>query len=580
MSLIFKKISFKNFLSFGNNITTIELDNQLSTLIYGINGSGKTTIMEAIYYNLIGKPFRDIKKDELINTANQKELYTELSLEFNKDKYLIKRGMKPNIFEIEKNGKLVEMDASIKDYQKVVNNLIGVDAKTFSDTIFISSKNYTPFMTLKASDKRNFIENVFGLKEFSAISDELKIDRSLTTNRVSDLHKDIDHQTSLLEMGQETNEKTSSNNSVLIDETKADIAEEKKQGKKASTETNKINKWLIESDVKKEILIIENNIINFNNDISKHKTLVSQSEIELRRLFKEQEFFTNNSSCPQCKQSLDKSSNFLKKYLKELKQEIVCNQSNIIENADEIGRLETLMDEKVEERNKLNVNYSKASSRLLELGNNISNHIRNIKRLEATLIKLNEKNTDELIDVLTFENKIKEFNLDLTEKDTKLENIKTLIQMMSDKGIKSFVISKYLPTVNQLANKWLGLFNADYRIKFDSLFNISIIARGYEKLSYGSFSSGETQRVDLALLFAFHEISVMKNSMNMSILLLDEISDKSLDTAGLEGLLMAFEFFKSKGISIFNITHRPEIKDRFDRSIKVYKEKFSKIELQ
>jgi len=581
MSLIFKQISFKNFLSFGNKLTTIKLDKNEATLIFGENGMGKTTILESIYFSLFGKPFRSIKKSELINSINQKELYTELEFSYDNENYTIKRGMKPDIFEIYKNDTLINIDGAMKDYQTILNRMIGVDSKIFSDTIFISSKNYTPFLKLKASDKRNFIENVFGLKEFSFISDELKINRSLSLTKVSDLQKDIAHQVSLLEMGEETNEKTSSNNDILIKETDDKIKEEKTAGKKLSTEKKKIDKWLKGSDVENKLEIIEKKVEKTAEDISLYKSFISKNKNEIRRMKDEQEFFTNNTSCPQCKQPLDKKSEFLEKYLYELGLNISVQEGDLEFNLEDIGSLTQKKTSNIEEYNKLNKNYLKATQRLSDISNSINNHIRNIKSLEHTLMSLNDKNDSELIDVSLFKKKISNFKEELTEKDTRVDRIKTLIKMMGKDGIQKFVISKYLPMMNNLTCKWLGVFGANYRILFDSLFNVKIVARGYENLSYGSLSSGEEQRLNISLLFAFNELSRMKNSINTSILLLDEVGDTSLDETGLNGLFLAFEHFKENGISIFNISHRSELKDRFDNSIKVNKNSnnFSEIEI-
>lgn len=579
MSLIFKSIKFKNFISFGNQITEIELDTNENILMYGENGAGKTTIMEAIYYALQGKPYRNIKQAELINTTNTKELYTELILQKNEDVYLIKRGMKPNIFEIELNGKEINMDSKIKDYQRIIDDLIGVDSKTFSDTIFISSKNYTPFMALKASDKRNFIENIFDIKKFSNISDQLKIQRSLTTTQISNAKKDIENQENLLNQAIEINKKINDDGKEEIKECEIKLSEINKKLKELNAENKKIETWLEKTDIKNDCKTKKDELQQFSDCIRTSSMFVADFESKLEAHEKEYKFLKKNDICPTCHNAIDGNSEFFKKYISEL----VTSAKNLkIELNNEKANLEKLTNsfkELNDEIDKLEKQMKLADDRIYDIERDVKSLKMNKYDLEKTIKSLSEKTDNKLIETESIKNKIKEFNKEQNKFDVKYDRLIKLINMMGDKGIKRFVVEKYLPILNSLVNKWLQIFNANYRVKLDNTFKLTIIARGYETLSYHSFSSGENQRIDLSLLFAFYELSKQKNSMDMSLLLLDEISDKSLDKDGLDGLLLAFEHFKEKGMTIFNITHRPEMKDKFDKSIRVYKDKFSKIDI-
>jgi DNA repair exonuclease SbcCD ATPase subunit len=725
----FTKLRFKNFLSFGNTITEINLDSNLTTLITGENGAGKTTAMEALYFAITGKPYRKIKKEHLINNINNKELYTEVEFNHDNHEYVIKRGIKPNIFELYRDVKLIDQDAATKDYQKILENLIGIDADTFSKTIFISSKNYEPFLKMNAADKRNFIENVLNIRIFTEILDQVKIKRSLQAEKHNEIEfrrkNTIDKKNVAIESNEkysqnidqeikDLNDKIKAEQSGLsdfedelkrieawleknefqskIDELKQSINTEREKEKtiyesvttlfeekqsKLSAELKTRKDSYLEINAKQVKLFSSHNKLEseydslvrthtaalkeieqtINNDIVNLKNAKETENIykqqELDKILEHKKFFGNHTVCPQCQQEINPDNKNMADILKKIDKDIDALEKSIAANNKEVTKrvkelentlkqqkneidekyqtlkaeckerietsskemarieeslntlnlevgaielkLQTLDNEKkqminyrrseistaineIEEKMKpIQANIDKANKRQQEINNCKSKIDTAIEMYQARIEELSKTDKKELVDISKFDKELVEIEKELVASDYYKETINEMIKILSDKGIKSYIVKKYIPTLNQLTNKYLEIFSAPYRISFDEQFDINIASRGYEKLGYGSLSSGEEQRVDLALLFAFYELGKLKNSINSNILLLDEISDKSLDKAGLDGLFMIFETMKTKGMTIFNISHRPEVKDRFDKAFEVNKARFSQL---
>lgn len=731
----FTKLSFKNFLSYGNKLTTIDLDVNKTVLISGENGTGKTTALEAFFYNLTGKPFRKVKLAELINTTNKKELYTEVEFEHQGKTFLIRRGMKPNIFEIYQDQTLINLDSKTKDYQKILENLIGVDSKTFANTIFISSKQYTPFMKLEAADKRNFIENVLNIKKFSEILEQVKIKRSLQNETHNSLEFQLKNAKDKLAVAKESNEKYAKGReeekekllvqlkekdteleslkqeetrikewaeSSKIEESIKEInlkikaKEQEKSNIQESinkliednyTEKKKINQQIAntidaihhqdkkQSDLLKEVGNIQRDLQNdlkqIQDDIKKaekesentifNEMIKSDSEKKainnrIADYKKQVEFYKHNSTCPTCKQNIDQDSDIISKHIEELNgsikdEEVKINQliisfdtfkvtqhklveqqislfrakeepirdeyikkiaennkniellkkdiEKIREEQKELKEQESKLDERLrsekytlseklsaidEEIEAIRVsnqtnekNYNKAQTRLSVIESEIRSINKNKDQIQETITEIDNTKKVDFISTDGIEKDIEQAQITINDSEYKKETINEMIKILSDKGIKSYIIAKYSPFIASLCNKYLEIFGASYRVSFDDQFDITIHGKGYDKLGYGSFSSGEEQRLDLSLLWAFFELGKSKNSINTNLILLDEISDKSLDSSGLDGMFIIFEQLKRRGMSIFNITHRPEIKDRFDMSYRTEKQMFSQL---
>lgn len=666
----FKSIRFKNFLSFGNKFTELKLDGNNTILVTGENGAGKTTALEAFYFGMTGKPFRKIKKEELINSTNKKDLLVEIEFEHDNHDYLVKRGIKPNVFELYRDGKLVDTDSSRKDYQKTLELLIGVDSDTFANTIFVSSKNYTPFLKLNTSDKRNFIENVLNIKIFSEMLEELKIKRTLIKERITELDYKIKNNQDKITIAIESNNKILNDkaerlesfksilneNKVKLEETDNNLKVKKneyelekfeeriiKYNKLLNDVRNKYNILISENESERNILKLKENSLrttlvniekNKTNDISTKSALFKADyekikiqkdniKTKINEIKENNEFYSNNSICPTCHQPIDKCNDSIAEILKSNKDKIENYLNEIKHFDDEIELMkinfksikETIEDEYNKQKetveNELSlIDYSLIDNKLNELKNKLSSEeneiitnidynnkrkheydieindlISTIKNINSNIEYFNrqieelENKKDIVIDISEFENELKINNEDKEKESYKFESLLELINILSDKGIKSYIIKKYIPTINELVNKYLEIFSAKYRISFDENFDIEIYAKGYEKLSYGSFSSGEEQRLDLSLLFAFYELGKLKKSINTNVIFFDEISDKSLDSDGINGLMNIFNTLKRNGRTVYNISHRIEMQDKFDKTIKVNKIKgFSNIE--
>lgn len=656
----FKKIRFRNFLSFGNKFTELDLSQNKTILVTGENGAGKTTALEAFYFGMTGKPFRKIKKDELINTTNKKDLLVEIEFEDNGSEYLVKRGIKPNIFELYKDSELMNMDANSKDYQKTLELLVGVDSDTFANTIFVSSKNYIPFLKLSASDRRNFVENVLNLKVFSEMCEELKTQRGILKEVVTELSLSLDNVKDKYNLAEESNRKFSQNSedkiNALLEKNKeletqilnwqeeinskdtnslnTQIQEIETQIDNINNEYNNELKGINESkqkyiseysqyknslsqlskDESSQILVLENNL--------KSETAIQDMEIKNNERMKKdllsKKDFYNKDICPTCGQKI---------HLDDFKSELDKLETDI-KNCDKaievsINKKETMKNEFIKKQNKIKndicIQKQELNNKIVsleEVKNSIDNdmaaidkkydEIKNTKRTSLNQLKnelsyvkeINNKilmnnrvignnNTEikeqeklkntPLIDLKEFIEKGKELKKEKISKEYDLQNIMEVINILSDKGIKSYILKKYIPILNDLTNRYLEIFSAKYRIAFDETFDLEIFARGYEKLSYGSFSSGEEQRLDLSLLFAFYELGKMKKSINTNVVFFDEISDKSLDSDGINGLLNIFKSLKNSGKTVYNISHRVEMQDKFDKVLEVNKNMFSQL---
>lgn len=566
--MILKKIRAKNFLSYGNNWTEIDLNTNELVAIIGTNGSGKSSIVtDAIHYAFTGKAYRNINKPQLINQYNKKDMMVELELDFKGSDILVRRGMYPNVFEIYKDGQLIGENSSIVDYQTVLENMLEIDSKTIRQTMMMSSRYYTPFLQLNPADKRNFIESILSIKMFSAMCENLKQRITNLKQEDSFLIKDLD--------------KVRSNISLLQDMTK-------KQKKEIDKEKKTIQKRI--HDAEKEIAHAKKEIATFHNKESHLKDKIielqekliladkiqeknAKLQVEVANLAKRIAFFKENDSCPLCLQDIDHVTK--KKRLNEFLQ----IEEKLNEKTQKIS-------EALEKIQKINTKISTLKQGCKDIQFDVSNlngdikvHERQILNDQVEFNRLIEKSTSEE------ENNIKKFELEKQQIEERrhalsIEQSRSseLIKLLSEKGIKKFILRKYIPVLNKLVNNYLTMLDAQYQIMFDDEVNERIIARGYEELNYNSFSGGERQRVDLALLFSFLELSRLKNSVETNVIILDETLDASLDSTGINGVFSILHHLKRQGYTVFVVSHRSEVSDYFDKVIKVSKKRFSEIE--
>jgi len=553
----FNYVTFKNFLSYGNNKTTYNFSDGKITVINGKNGNGKSSVLEAIYFCLTGKPYRNVNKKELINTKNKKDCLVELSFTVREDNYLVKRGINPNIFEIIKNGNPLDESSHVKDFQVVLNNITGINESAIEQIIIISNRFYKPFLELPAAQKRSFIENIFGLHLFSEMNENLK--QRLTSLKQNELliNKDIEKIDSNIQLLSETKQEDNVDYEPII------LGLEK---------NNKgIEKEISDLEEKKKVLLgekqkLESLIVNKNDYIKKRV----KCENEIERAEEDVEFYRLHDECPTCKQDIEES-------VKEKQISECVNGINLWKERKVLVDTKISKIEKVEKKiNELRQEILTIDSSISKLQYCIINNNNMILLNKKLSIKQKEIVVDNSNRILGLK-KDKESKLSqIVSISNEKKNVSVVQSLISDNGIKRYVFSKYTPMLNKYLDEYLELLDSKYRLIFNEEMEETIVAKGYDKLNYGSFSAGEKQRCDLALLFSFLEIAKMKNNLSCNLLFCDEMF-ADLDQDGVNGLSNIFGLLKDKGYSINLITHDDKIKDLADISIRAEKKIFSEL---
>lgn len=567
--IYFKKISWKNFLSTGNQFTEVQLDECQNSLIIGTNGAGKSTILDALTFVLFGKSFRKINKPQLINSTNEKDCVVNIDFRIGSVEWSIVRGIKPNIFEIYRDGTPLDQAASANDQQKYLEqSILKMNYKSFTQIVILGSSNFTPFMQLPASGRREVIEDILDIKVFSTMNNIIK-------DQLRKHREDI----KVLNL-----KKESVSDKVLMQENF--IKELDTRGKNTLQKyEDKISELNIDIDVfnqnnnieEKEILRYRKELESVQDAKTKIRKLgnlkgkISQKMDSIKR---EQNFFSDNLTCPTCEQTIEES--FRTQRLKN-------SNTKLKELEDGFEQLiDTIKSEEFRESV-----YDNITKSIMESQSKISTNSAKISSLQAQITGLNHE-IKTLNDQSTNKNEEKEklnaykeslekvFD-DLTEKRIKVANHDFLHELLKDSGVKSKIIEKYLPLINQQVSKYLQMMEFYINFKLDEEFNETVESPIHEDFSYSSFSEGEKQRIDLALLFTWREVAKIKNSTSTNLLIMDEIFDSSLDGFGTDDFLKIIRFVV-KDANVFVISHKESLHDKFDRVIKFEKRKnFSQI---
>ena len=562
--IIFKKIRWKNFLSTGNQFTQVDFLEYQTNLIVGTNGAGKSTILDALTFALFNKPFRKINKSQLVNTTNEKETLVEVDFEVNNREYVVRRGIKPNVFDIQVNGELLHREADDRTNQKILEeNILKVNYKSFTQIVILGSSAFVPFMQLTAPNRREVIEDLLDIRIFSSMNNFLKDKVRIEKEQIKslDLKKDNIKDKILMQENFMKDLEEQGKTSVKANQDKITTLIEDSEYCSSSNEELEVKV----SDLTKE----QEKLSGSSQKLLKLNNLKGKITQKVSTITKEHKFFSENVTCPTCTQTIEESFRLnriddvqskakdLNKGLKELEE--------TIESERERERLFTKLSKEI---TKLNNGISQNNTR-------ISGFQRQIRDLESEIQRITEQSKNRN----TEHEKLNEFreNLqktfeNLADKKTEINYYDFAYSLLRDDGVKTKIIKKYLPFINQQINRYLQMMDFYINFTLDEEFKETVQSPIHEDFSYASFSEGEKMRIDLALLFTWREVARVKNSVNTNLLIMDEVFDSSLDGFGTEEFLKIIRYI-IKDANIFVISHKTDLLDKFESVIKFDKVK-------
>ena len=562
--IIFKKIRWKNFLSTGNQFTQVDFLEYQTNLIVGTNGAGKSTILDALTFALFNKPFRKINESQLVNTTNEKETLVEVDFEVNNREYVVRRGIKPNVFDIQVNGELLHREADDRTNQKILEeNILKVNYKSFTQIVILGSSAFVPFMQLTAPNRREVIEDLLDIRIFSSMNNFLKDKVRIEKEQIKslDLKKDNIKDKILMQENFMKELEEQGKTSVKANQDKITTLIEDSEYCSSSNEELEVKV----SDLTKE----QEKLSGSSQKLLKLNNLKGKITQKVSTITKEHKFFSENVTCPTCTQTREESFRLnrindvqskakdLNKGLKELEE--------TIESERERERLFTKLSKEI---TKLNNGISQNNTR-------ISGFQRQIRDLESEIQRITEQSKNRN----TEHEKLNEFreNLqktfeNLADKKTEINYYDFAYSLLRDDGVKTKIIKKYLPFINQQINRYLQMMDFYINFTLDEEFKETVQSPIHEDFSYASFSEGEKMRIDLALLFTWREVARVKNSVNTNLLIMDEVFDSSLDGFGTEEFLKIIRYI-IKDANIFVISHKTDLLDKFESVIKFDKVK-------
>lgn len=551
--IVFKKIEFKNFLSYGNNITTLNLNRGSNTLIVGKNGSGKSSIItDTLTFALYGKPYRKINKSGIVNSVNKKNCLVTVSFDKNGSNYVVTRGISPNIFEIYKDGDLINQNASSVDYQKVLEEeILQMNYNAFVQTIIVGKK-YIPFMQLNTPDRRALIEELFDINYFSEMNANIKSKVKLNKERISELGYKIENNKKLIE-----NERVNLN---ILENQDKELIEKNRKDINNYEERIKEDKLMCEKIIKAYKLCDEKIIDTKDCEDKIKKILLYENQLdnELKNLIKDKKFYENNDVCNVCRQKIE--DNFKKKILLEDIENISVKEESIKKLNSKKIELEDKLRKDNESNLKINNKKTELNKEHSKYLGEISNFSDLIDKLKSDIKKLensNEIKENKLRNIKKLEDELKDFEDEFNSKSSLQNYYDVILNILKDDGLKTYLIKMFLPLINNTLEKYMDIFNFNCSFTLDEQFNEVIKSRFRDKFTYYNFSEGEKQRIDFALLFVFRDIAKSRNSVNTNLLILDEVLDGSLDEDGINGFLHILRTIESDK-DVFIISHHSE----------------------
>ena len=552
--IIFKKIRWKNFLSTGNQFTEMDFQKNQTNLIVGTNGAGKSTVLDALTFVLFNRPFRKINKPQLPNSTNEKDCLVEIEFSVNNREYLVRRGIKPNVFDIEVNGKQLHKEADDRANQKILEeNILKVNYKSFTQIVILGSSNFVPFMQLTTANRREVIEDLLDIRIFSSMNNLIKEKIRQQKEQIKSLDFKKESLKDKVLMQKNFIEQLESRGKDNINANK----------KKITNLISEVDAYMLQNATTEESIFgytkEQEEVIGATDKLRKLGNLKGKISQKVSTITKEHKFFTENTVCPTCTQTIEE----------EFRLNRITDAQN---SAKELQQGYKDLEETIKLEEERERQFIALSKEITKLNNDISqnnarisSNQRQVRDLESEIQTL----TEQLENKNTEHEKLEEFqtNLqrvfeDLGTKKEEIVNYDFVYSLLKDDGVKTKIIKKYLPFINQQVNRYLQMMDFYINFQLDSEFNESIKSPIHENFSYSSFSEGEKMRVDLSLLFTWREVARVKNSVNTNLLIMDEVFDSSLDGFGTDEFLKIIRYV-IKDANIFVISHKTGLEDKF-----------------
>ena len=567
--ITFKKIRWKNFLSTGNQWTEIDFQKSATNLIIGTNGAGKSTMLDALTFSLFNKPFRKINKPQLINTTNERECVVEIEFNVNNKDYLVRRGIKPNVFDIEVNGVVLHKEADDRANQRILEeNILKVNYKSFTQIVILGSTNFVPFMQLNSANRREVIEDLLDIRIFSAMNNLLKDKMRNLKEQIKSTDLKKENYKDKVKMQKDFIEELENRGNANIDSNKNKIS-------KLDTELVVYMKdnAVIEEDIHKYTKEQEE-VTGAGDKLVKLNNLKGKLSQKVGTITKEHKFFTENTVCPTCTQDIEE----------EFRLNRIADAQN---KAKDLQKGYQELEEAIAFEKERERQFIALSKEIIKLNNEISQNntrislnqrqIRDLEHeIQTITSNLQNRNTEhEKLD--EYESNLQRIFEELTKRKEQMLHYEFSYSLLKDDGVKTKIIKKYLPFINQQVNRYLRMMDFYINFHLDEEFNETVKSPIHEDFSYSSFSEGEKMRIDLSLLFTWREVARLKNSVNTNLLIMDEVFDSSLDGFGTDEFLKIIRFV-IKDANIFVISHKTDLHDKFESVIKFDKVKgFSKM---
>jgi len=562
--ILFRKVKWKNLLSTGNYFNEVDLSKNINTLIVGVNGSGKSTMLDALCFGLFGKPFRDIPKANLTNSINGKNCVVEIEFDTNNKSYKVIRGIKPNTFEIYVDGEMMNQEATVRDYQEQLEKFIlRMNYKSFTQIVVLGSASFTPFMQLSSRDRRAIIEDLLDIQIFSTmnklVKEELSTNKELTGQKKHELQ--LAQQQFTFEEKRVNELKQDNNDKITKHE--QDITNNEINIRKLHDEIQSIGSRV--SEIQEDI----GNRIETEKKVKRFHQLEAQIETNLSKYKKDIDFFQHNDSCPTCRQHIeptfkDGEVTVLKEKVNECSHGLTELEQKVLEEQAKLNAIA----EKQKEVQELQIKIATNNTSITEITKYIQKIKEQIEELQNTKTKSDAEEVKLQALKVEIESKESEYK-DLLEEKTYYEVAGSLLK---DTGIKTKIIKQYLPVINKLVNKYLAKLDFFVNFTLDEAFQETIKSRFRDDFTYNNFSQGEKQRIDMALMLTWRSVARLKNSTNTNLLVLDETFDSSLDTTGVDELIKILHELDE--VNIFVISHKGDIlQDKFESVIKFEKQR-------